>query len=139
MEEVENRMFPKFLNVLITSIVLALAGWMGLFFLFQFTTPLLGPRWAFFFLFTMALSGTSLPIIYFFNLRFFSDPPANAVVLIRQSIWVGIFFDLLAWLQLGRVLNPILALILAVGIIIVENLIRMAERSHWRPTQENNE
>jgi len=139
MEEVKNRMFPKFQNVLITSIVLALAGWLGLFFLFQFTTPLLGPRWAFFFLFIFALSGTSLPIVYFFNLRFFSEPPANAVVLIRQSIWVGIFFDLLAWLQLGRVLNSILALILAVGIIIVENLIRMAERSHWRPSQENNE
>jgi hypothetical protein len=132
-------MFPKFINVFITSLVLAIAGWLGLFFLFQFTTPLLGPRWGFFFLFTVALSGTSLPIIYFFNLRFFSDPPATTIVMIRQAIWVGIFFDLLAWLQLGRVLNPILALVLAVGIIIVENLIRMAERSRWHPTQENDE
>jgi len=132
-------MFPKFLNVLIASIILALVGWVGLYFLFQFTTPLLGPRWGFFFLFTMALSGISLPIIYFFNLRFMSTPPANSIVLIRQAIWVGIFFDLLAWLQLGRVLNPILALVLATGIIIIENLIRMAERSRWHPAQETDE
>jgi len=68
-----------------------------------------------------------------------STPPANSIVLIRQSIWVGVFFDLLAWLQLGRVLNPILALVLATGIIIIENLIRMAERSRWHPVQENDE
>jgi hypothetical protein len=132
-------MFPKFMNVLIASIILAFVGWVGLYFLFQFTTPLLGPRWGFFFLLTIALSGTSLPIIYFFNLRFMSTPPANSIVLIRQAIWVGLFFDLLAWLQLGRVLNPILALVLATGIIIIENLIRMAERSRWQPVQENDE
>ncbi len=87
----------------------------------------------------LALSGISLPIIYFFNLRFISSPPATAIVLIRQAIWVGIFFDLLAWLQLGRILNPVLALILAIGILVVENLIRMAEISRWRPTPEENE
>ena len=87
----------------------------------------------------VALSGTSLPIVYFFNLRFISSPPANAIVLIRQAIWVGLFFDLLAWLQLGRILNPVLALILAIGILVVENLIRMAEISRWRPEVDEDE
>ncbi len=124
---------------MITSAFLAIVGWLGLYFLFQYTTPLLGPRWLFFFLFMVALSGTSLPIVYFFNLRFISSPPANAIVLIRQAIWVGLFFDLLAWLQLGRILNPVLALILAIGILVVENLIRMAEISRWRPEVDEDE
>jgi hypothetical protein len=46
---------------------------------------------------------------------------------------------LMAWLQLGRVLNPILATILAIGVLVIENLIRMLERSRWHPASENNE
>lgn len=87
----------------------------------------------------VALSGTALPVVYLFNLRFISSPPATAIVLIRQAIWVGLFFDLLAWLQLGRILNPVLALILAIGILVIENLIRMAEISRWRPVAEDDE
>ncbi|OJX47319.1 MAG: hypothetical protein BGO78_17800 [Chloroflexi bacterium 44-23] len=135
----KTQSYPKLKNILITTAFLAAVGWLGLYFLFQYTTPLLGPRWLFFFLFMVALSGTSLPIVYFFNLRFISSPPANAIVLIRQAIWVGLFFDLLAWLQLGRILNPVLALILAIGILVVENLIRMAEISRWRPEVDEDE
>ena len=135
----KTQSYPKLQNILITSIFLAVVGWLGLYFLFQYTTPLLGPRWLFFFLFMIALSGTSLPIVYLFNLRFISTPPATAIVLIRQAIWFGLFFDLLAWLQLGRILNPILALILAIGILVVENLIRMAEISRWHPVADEDE
>lgn len=131
--------FPKLAPILLTAFILASIGWIGLYFLFQYTQPLLGPRWLFFFLLTVAVSGTVLPVAYFLNLRFPSSPPAGAVVLIRQSIWVGVFFDLIAWLQLGRVLNPILATVLAIGVLVIENLIRMLERSRWRPSRENNE
>ncbi len=135
----KSQTYPKLKNILITAIFLALVGWAGLYLLFQSTTPLLGPRWLFFFLFMVALSGTALPVVYLFNLRFISSPPATAIVLIRQAIWVGLFFDLLAWLQLGRILNPVLALILAIGILVIENLIRMAEISRWRPVAEDDE
>ncbi len=108
-------------------------------FLIVYTQPLLGPRWLFFFLLTIAVSGSVLPVAYFLNLRFPSNPPAGAVVLIRQSIWVGVFFDLIAWLQLGRVLNPVLATVLAIGVLVIENLIRMLERSRWRPSRDSNE
>ncbi len=139
MKKLKKIKFPNLASVLLTSFILAAIGWIGLFFLFQNTQPLLGPRWAFFFLLTLAVSGSVLPIAYLLNLRFPSTPPANAIVLIRQSIWVGVFFDLLAWLQLGRVLNPILATILAIGVLVIENLIRMLERTRWRPASENNE
>lgn len=126
-------------SIIITSLVIALIGWVGLFFLIQYTQPYLGPRWLFFFLLTMAISGTALPIVYFLNIRFPNDPPANTSVIIRQALWFAIFFDLLAWLQLGRVLNSILIVVIALGIIAIENLIRLVERSHWQPSGEKDE
>jgi hypothetical protein len=134
---VNKSLFQKITPILITSAVIGLTGWIGLFFLVQYTQPFLGPRWVFFFLLTMALSATALPVIFFLNLRFPSTPPVNAIVLIRQSIWFAIFFDLLAWLQLGRVLNGLLIGVLAIGIIVIENLIRLVERSRWHPVEEN--
>ena len=131
--------FKDLPSIIITSLVIAFIGWVGLFFLLQYTQPYLGPRWLFFFLMTMAISGTALPIVYFLNIRFPSDTPANTSVIIRQALWFAIFFDLLAWLQLGRVLNSILIAVIALGIIAIENLIRMVERSHWHPSNENDE
>ncbi|HSM23798.1 MAG TPA: hypothetical protein VK856_02950 [Anaerolineaceae bacterium] len=125
--------------IIITSLVIALIGWIGLFFLLQYTQPFLGPRWLFFFLLTMAISGTALPLVYFLNLRFPSEPPANTSVIIRQALWFAIFVDLLAWLQLGRVLNSILIVVIALGIIAIENLIRLVERSHWQPSSDHDE
>ena len=126
-------------SILFSAILIAFIGWVGLFFLLQYTQPFLGPRWIFFFLLTMGVSGTALPIVYFLNVRFPHDPPANTSVIIRQSAWFAIFVDLLAWLQLGRVLNSILVVVIAIGIIVIENLIRLVERSRWQPSNDPNE
>ena len=126
-------------SILFTSILIASIGWVGLFFLIQNTQPFLGPRWLFFFLLTMGVSGTALPIVYLLNLRFPHDPPANTPVIIRQAVWFAIFADLLAWLQLGRMLNSILIVVIAIGIIVIENLIRLVERSRWQPSNDSNE
>ena len=126
-------------SILFSAILIAFIGWVGLFFLLQYTQPFLGPRWIFFFLLTMGVSGTALPIVYFLNVRFPHDPPANTSVIIRQSAWFAIFVDLLAWLQLGRVLNSILVVVIAIGIIVIENLIRLVERSRWQPSRDPNE
>lgn len=126
-------------SILFTSIFIATIGWVGLFFLLQYTQPFLGPRWLFFFLLTMGGSGTALPVVYFLNIRFPHDPPANTSVIIRQAVWFAIFIDMLAWLQLGRVLNSILTVVIAIGIIVIEKLIRLVERSRWQPSHEQNE
>ena len=54
-------------------------------------------------------------------------------MIVRQAIWIGIYFPTLAWLRIGRVLNLSLALLLAAGLILIELLLRLRERSQWKP------
>ena len=116
-----------------TAVLFAVIGWGGLVFLISFSLPTLGPRWLFFFLIVVALAGTALPVTAFLNYRFPSDPPAGANVSMRQALWVGVYGSTLAWLQYGRVFNSNLALILFVGLVSIEWLLRWRERSRWRP------
>lgn len=115
------------------ALILALAGWAGLAYLFRFTLPTLGPRWLFFFLGVLALTGSFLPVVAYLNRRFPSTPAPTPVIILRQSLWIGIYGPTLAWLQIGRVLSPLLALLLAIGFVLVEWLLRMREKSQWKP------
>jgi hypothetical protein len=115
------------------AFILALIGWAGLLYLFFFTLPTLGPRWLFFFLSVLALTGSFLPAVAYLNRRFPSTPPPTPVIILRQSLWIGIYGPTLAWLQIGRVLSPLLALLLAIGFVLVEWLLRMREKSQWKP------
>ena len=124
-----------FKDFLTAFLVLFLTGWIGLVIIIFATLPTLGPRWLFFFLGVIALTGTALPITYFLNKRFPSTPPAEKYIIIRQAIWFGVYGSSLAWLQMGQVLNTSLALILAGAFIVIELLLRVWERSHWKPNQ----
>ena len=118
-----------------SSLFLMAAGWGGLIlliFVFQLP-PVVWARWGFFALWFTALSGTALPIVYFLNLRFPSSPPAEPGSLVRQSLWVGTYGCVVAWLQLGGVMAFWIWIGLAGGLIAVEYLIRLRERSRWRP------
>jgi hypothetical protein len=116
-----------------TAIFLAIIGWGGLIALFINTLPTVGPRWLFFFLTVLAITGTFLPFVAYLNLRFPSIPPPSGIAVVRQSLWAGIYIATLAWLQIGRVLTPTLAVLLAVGIGLIEFLLRLSERSQWKP------
>ncbi len=120
-------------KMIITGIVLALIGWGGIALLVIFTLPTLGPRWLLFFLVVIAMSGTAMPVSAFLNMRFPSDPPVGGAVILRQSVWAGCYMSIILWLQLGRVLNPILAIFLAAGFIAIEFFIRIRERSQFTP------
>ena len=122
-----------FKDYLTAFLVLFLTGWIGLVITIFATLPTLGPRWLFFFLGVVALTGTAIPITYFLNKRFPSTPPAEKYIIIRQAIWFGVYGSSLAWLQMGQVLNSSLALILAGAFIVIELLLRLWERSHWKP------
>lgn len=124
---------PSVKSFIPTAIILIVVGWGGLFYLFQNTLPTVGPRWLFFFLAVLALTGSILPAVAFLNRRFPSNPPATTGVIIRQSLWVGIYFPTLAWLQLGRTLTPALAVLLAAGLVLIEVLLRLRERTRWNP------
>ncbi len=129
----ESHASPEVSRFIPAAMILALVGWAGLGYLFLFTLPTLGPRWLFFFLGVLALTGSFLPVVAFLNRRFPSTPPPTPVIILRQSLWIGIYGPTLAWLQIGRVLSPLLAFLLAVGFVLVEWLLRLREKSQWKP------
>jgi len=135
----ENRMdariSPPVGAFLPAALILMILGWGGVYAIVTYTTPSGGSRWAFFFSAVLALSGTALPGVAFLNRRFPSTPPSTAAVILRQAVWIGIYLPTLAWLQIGRVLTPALALLLAIGLMLIEWLLRLRERSLWNPEQ----
>lgn len=126
--------YPPLRAFLPTILTLCALGWGGLAIVLTQTEPTVWPRWLFFALFFLALSGTSLPAVWFLNLRFPSTPPVNSAVLVREASWVGVYGATLAWLQLGRLASLGVALGLAAGLIAIECFIQWRERSRWRPT-----
>lgn len=124
---------PSARSTLPAAIILALIGWAGLTYLFITALPTLWPRWLFFFFSVLAISGILLPVAAFLNRRFPTQPPATLNAIIREAALVGIYFSALAWLQLGRVLTTPLIVLLALGLVLIEFLIRLRERSRWEP------
>jgi hypothetical protein len=116
-----------------STIALFLLGWGGLFVLLYLSLPFVWSRWAFFVFGIMGVTGTALPIVYFFHKRFPGPQPARSNVILRQAIWVGIYFASLAWLQLGRLVTLYVILGLAGGIIAAEYFIRVREMANRRP------
>ncbi len=121
---------PTFRAYLPSVLSLIIIGWGGLAALLVYSLPFVWSRWAFFALGVMALTGTALPIVYFLNKRFPTEPPAESNVIIRQSLWVGVYGATLAWLQLGRLVTLYVILGLAGGLIAAEYFIRIRERAN---------
>ena len=126
---------PSFRQYLNSSLILMFIGWGGLaLMLFVFDVPpLVWARWGFFALWLIALTGTALPVAYFLNLRFPSNPPADSNAIVRQALWVGVYGSTLAWLQLGNLVTLWVWMGLAGGLIAIEYLIRLRERARWKP------
>jgi hypothetical protein len=133
--QVRTTRFPTFTPILISSIILNILGWVGLFLLITFTLPTLFPRWLFFFLLTLAISGLALPFVYLLHRRFSEPDSVDAGVLVREALFGGIFVDLLAWLQLGRMLTTVRGFLIFAGFAVIEILLRWRERSKWRPKE----
>jgi hypothetical protein len=132
-QPMEPRPLSPFRAFLPSVLILIIIGWGGLALLFTFSLPTVWPRWAFFVLWDLALTGTALPVTWFLNLRFPGTPPAGDAVVVRQAIWVGVYAATLAWLQLGGIASLWFVLGLAAGLASIEVLIRMRERSRWQP------
>ncbi|MGC8856194.1 MAG: hypothetical protein ACP5QU_05295 [Anaerolineae bacterium] len=122
-----------FRTFFLPALLMAGLGWGGLVALIFFTLPTVWPRWGFFALTIIALTGTALPILYFLHQRFPSQPAAGPRVLLRQAIWVGTYGAILAWLQLGRLVTLWVILGLAAGLMTIEYLIRLREKARWMP------
>jgi hypothetical protein len=130
---------PPFGIFFVVGLLLATIGWGGIALLMVFTVPTLGPRWLFFFLLTLALTGTALPVTAFLNKRFTHKPLADGSTVLRQAIWVAICGDVMAWLSMGRLLNLALGMFLVVGFVLIEFFLRLRERSRWKPEEPPHE
>jgi hypothetical protein len=123
---------PRVANFLPAALFLFVIGWGGLAFLIISSLPTVGPRWLFYFLSVLAITGTALPITAFLNRRFPSTPPPTYFVVVRQALWFAVYLSTLIWLQIGRVLNAALAILLAIGLCLIEFLLRLSEKSQWK-------
>lgn len=112
---------------LVSTLILIFGGWGGLALLVNFSLPTLWPRWGFYALIVLAATGTTIPISYWLNKTFSTNTPTTVGVIVRESVSVGVYFALLAWLGIGRVLNFPIAVWLALGLIVIEYLLRLRE------------
>ena len=117
----------------LSSLLLMIVGWGGLYYIITQTRPFVWPRWGFFLLTLIAITGSLLPFIYFFHRRFPGENPVEANVIVRQALWFGIYGATLAWLQLGRLVTVYVVLGLAGGLLAIEYLMRLREKAHWKP------
>jgi len=124
---------PSVKSFLPAAIILMLLGWGGLIAIIIYIEPHGGARWAFFFTGVLAFTGTALPAMAYLNQRFPSSPPASSGIIVRQSIWIGIYLPTLIWLGFGGVFEPFLALLLGVGLLLIETFLRLRERAQWKP------
>jgi len=125
----DDRTTPEHAGLMLASALMAVAGWIGLWLLITTSLPTAFPRWLFFVFLYLAVTGTVLPFVRFLNMRFTSPesgPPSVGVIL-RQSIWVGLFVVACAWLQIPRVLTPVIAIALGVSLVVIEWLLHMRE------------
>jgi hypothetical protein len=124
-----GNMPPDHIGMLVAGLVMMIAGWLGLYQLITTTLPRVGQRWLFFMLLLMAVTGTVMPFVRYLNVRFtpidVELPPGGVVV--RQSIWIGLFVTICAWLQLPRILNLPIAFFLGLVFIVIEVFLRSRE------------
>lgn len=124
-----DKMPPDHVGVLVAGLVMMLGGWAGIYQLVTTTLPRVGQRWLFFLLLQLAVTGTVLPFVRYLNVRFtpvdVDLPPGG--VLVRQSIWIGLFAMLCAWLQMPRVLNLPIAFFLGLVFVVIEVFLRSRE------------
>ena len=130
--DTEFNQTPSVRRFLPLIVILLVLGWGGLFLLMNTTQPNLGPRWMFFFLLVVGMTGLAMPGIVFLYKRFPSEASPDQRVIVRQSLWAGIYVALMIWLSLGQVFNYILALVVLAGIGVIEVFLRLRERSLWR-------
>jgi len=129
---------PPFGKIFITALILGVFGLGGLAFILITMEPTLWPRWLFYFFLTMAGTGMALPAAYIVQRRM-AKQYVPARVLIREGLLFGVYLDLLAWLQIGRIATNLVVFLLAGGLILLEYFLRMAEKATFRADEYSDE
>jgi hypothetical protein len=126
---------PSVRSFLPLALILAIPGWAWLFYLTTQTLPSLRNRWMFFIAVVITVTGTSLPLVAYLNRIIKPFGPATFDMIVREGILIGVYAGILLWLNKGQVLTAGLAIILLVGFILIELLIRLRIRSEWHPEE----
>jgi hypothetical protein len=125
-----TNMPPDHVGILIAALVMAVAGLLGLYWLVTTQTVGLGPQiWAFFLFLHLSVTGIALPAVRFINVRLTPldrDVPPGGVI-VRQSVWIGLFVVICAWLQIPRALSLPVAFFVALVFTVLEGFLRMRE------------
>lgn len=129
----EGKHSPSFKSVLPLALILGIPGWTGLIYLMTQTIPDLGNRWLFFIALVFAITAAALPIVAYLNRVTTPKGSATFEIVVRESTMIGIYAGILLWLNKGQVLSIGLAVILAVGLVLIELLLRLRYRSEWHP------
>jgi hypothetical protein len=131
----EESQSPPIRSFFPLALMLAVPGWFWLIYLMTQTVPTLGNRWMFFVAAVLVVTGTSLPMIAYLNRIIKPFGPANYESVVREATMLGIYCGILLWLNKGQVLSWGLTFILAVGLVLVELMLRLRSRSQWHPEE----
>jgi len=115
--------------MIIAAVIMMIGGWAGLYTLVTTQIPRVGQRWMFFVLLQIAVAGTVMPFLRYINVRL--TPVTRAVppsgVIVRQSVWFGLYVVTCAWLQIPRVLTVPMMFFLALAFVVIEIFLRSRE------------
>jgi hypothetical protein len=129
----EEKGSPHTKAILPISLILAIPGWVMLIYLVTQTVPELTNRWLFYVAIVLSITGSSFPVVAYLNRIIKPFGPATYEIIIREGIMIGLYSATLLWLNKGQILTFGLALILGIGLILIEILIRLRSRSEWHP------
>ena len=123
---------PDHLGLLVAAAFMIVIGFGGLYWLIfaSGSLPRIGGElWLFFVLLLIAVSGVALPIVRYLNVRFTpldrEVPPSGVIV--RQSVWIGLWVVVCAWLQIPRLLTLPIAVFTLFALLIIEGFLRNRE------------
>lgn len=78
----------------------------------------------------VAITGLTLPVVYYANARFDPDPGSPAmIVVLRQALWLGLWVAFCVWLQMNRSLGVAVALLVAAVLATFEILLQIRRRA----------
>jgi hypothetical protein len=129
---------PDHIGLLVAAVFMIVIGFGGLYWLIfaSGSLPRIGGElWLFFVLLLIAVSGLAMPIVRYLNVRFTpldrEVPPAGVIV--RQSVWMGLWVVVCAWLQIPRLLTLPIAVFILLALLIIEGFLRNRE---WAAERE---
>ena len=77
----------------------------------------------------LTVTGLFLPLTSFLNKRFVPSRPPTYFVVVRQSMWMGLWVAFCVWLQMNRTLGIAVAGLVAVVLVMFEALLQVRTRA----------